>query len=209
MPAQELVDAVNILLEQGNEKQDIKDYLVSQGWQEEAVDEVLGNIKKEPSFWEQLPTYPYFQKWDERTANLPPKVIWMICGVLMLNVILIGFIIYFYMNPYVIGGDNRDREREIIYNQLQTAIKSFYDYRGRYPISLKELVPDFIKFIPLDPKTKKPYDYNARNYGEAYSLCIIYETKSVTDGCVNSVIFDTDKIFPTSTDTGKRLDSFL
>lgn len=194
MPSQDLVDAVNVLLSEGNTPEDIKEYLVSQGWQEIAVDEVIGSIKKPPTFWEQLPTYPYFQELDKKTANLPPKVIWTISGLLILTVIVIGFVIYLFMNPFVLGGDERDRERGIVFSQLETAISRFHDANNRYPISLKELVPEYIKYIPSDPKTNKPYEYNTRNFGEAYSLCVIYETKSVSDGCVNSVIFDVDKI---------------
>src|SRR5437879_624663 len=62
MPSKDLFDTVHYHLSQGETKESIKDFLLSEGWQEQAIDEVFGEIPKPPPFWQQLPFYPKTRK---------------------------------------------------------------------------------------------------------------------------------------------------
>lgn len=185
MPSQELIDAVNYHLSQGRTREEITDLLVSAGMGEEAVNEIFDNLPKPQSFWQQLPTYPYFKEWDEKTANLPPKIVLSISGLLVGLVLVISLIVYLSMNPSARKGDSRDQERDTVYLQLKIALSRYFENYNRYPSRLSELMPSYIYYVPLDPSTKKPYDYIVSDDGSKYNFCILYETKSPTSGCVD------------------------
>ncbi len=190
MPSQVLVDAVANQLSQGESPEDIKDFLLSEGWQEDAIDEVIARIPKPMSFWQQLPFYPRFAELDAKTAQLPPKVIFGISAFLIVLVIAIASLLYLFIDPFAMQGDVRDRDREAIHSQLLIALKRYYDKNNRYPGSLSELVPNYINYVPMDPKTNSPYDYGTTHDGGIYNLCIYFETRSPSEGCIKSGAFD-------------------
>ncbi len=189
MPAQELEDAVKIYLHQGAKPEDIKEYLVSQGWQEQAVDEVLASHQKQPSIWQMLPTYKYYKELDAKTASLPPKKILAISIILVFLVLLIIFSNYIFMKIFSFQEANtRDKERDIVYQQLETALNNYYRTNGFYPSTLSALMPEYISRNPTDPKTGEPYGYFTKNLGAGYALCFYFETKPATGGCLNTEI---------------------
>lgn len=190
MPNQDLIEIIKYHLSQGESRKQVEELLVSEGWRDDAVNEVFESLPKPPSFWQQLPIYPYFEKLDAKTAQLPAKVVLIISGILIALVLVIGFILYFSIDPITMRGSDRDIERAKIHTQLQAAIKRFYEVNRKYPVSLSDLVPNYIYFVPVDPKTKKAYDYAASTDGSKYSLCVLYETKSPSDGCVNTEILN-------------------
>lgn len=195
MPAPELEEAVKIYLHQGAKPEDIKEFLVSQGWQEQAVDEVLESHRKQPSIWKMLPTYKYYQELDRKTANLPPKKILAISAILIILVLLMIFANYIMMNLSSLSdADNRDKEREVVSKQLETALRSYYSRNGSYPAVLSALVPEFISKEPMDPKTGNPYGYFTKDNGANYSLCVIYESRPVSKGCLNPDVLSPDKL---------------
>lgn len=185
MVSQDLLNVVQYHYSQGENPDKIFDILVSEGWQQEAVEEALDTLPKPPSFWQQLPTYPYFQALDARTANLPPRIIISVSVGLIILVIVIGIIISNLVGPGIYTGDSRDQEREDVYAKLKIALERYHDKYYRYPDSINELLPNYINYIPLDPKSNKPYGYTVQEGGKSYLLCIIYETKSQSEGCVN------------------------
>lgn len=190
MPSQDLINAIGFRLEQGESREQIKEILIAEGWREDAIDEVFIRLPKSPSFWQSLPIYPYFKALDDKTANLPPKVILTVSILLIISVVIVGLLVYFSIDPKVFNGEPRDQEREVIYSQLKTALNNYNVQNNRYPDSLSELVPSYIKYEPMDPKTKKPYGYMAVNGGQTYNLCIYFETRSPTEGCIHSDVID-------------------
>lgn len=189
MPAQELEDAVKIYLHQGAKPEDIKEYLVSQGWQEQAVEEVLDSHRKQPSIWQMLPTYKYYQELDAKTANLPPKTILIVSLALIALVLIMIFANYIMMNLFAFqDSGTRDRQRDVVYEQLGIALSNYYKQNGTYPATLQALVPDHISQIPVDPKTNEPYGYFTKNNGAGYAVCIYFETKPATSGCLNTEV---------------------
>lgn len=195
MPAQELEEAVKIYLHQGAKPEEIKEFLVSQGWQEQAVEEVLDSHRKQPSIWQMLPTYKYYKELDAKTANLPPKKIFAVASALVVMVLIMIFGNYIMMNLFAFQDSNtRDRQREAVYKQLETALTNYYRQNGAYPAALSALMPEYISQIPADPKTGEPYGYFTKNLGSSYSLCFYFETKPATDGCLNTEILNPQEL---------------
>jgi hypothetical protein len=58
---------------------------------------------------------------------------------------------------------------------LGLSCELFRSARGRYPASIDELAPDFVKEIPPDPFTGKPFRYELRDGGRAF---IVYSVGS-------------------------------
>ncbi len=56
--------------------------------------------------------------------------------------------------------------RRLLYTDL--ALRSFHDDRGRPPQTLDELVPEYIREIPIDPYADKPLVY--RPNGDSFIL---------------------------------------
>lgn len=201
MASQDLINAINFRLAKGEDKKKIKEFLLAEGWQELAIDAAFKELEPPtPSFWQQTRLYPYFTALDEKTAHLPARVIWAISGLLIVIVCTIFFIIYLTLNPFVTQGSSRDQERDIVYSQLKIALQRYHDQKNSYPGSLTELVPDFIKFVPLDPKTHRNYDYMSLEDGSGYNLCIYFETKSASEGCINTEVINAQRLgIPTPT----------
>ena len=59
------------------------------------------------------------------------------------------------------GIRERDAQRIIDLNLLRTALEMYYSDFNSYPKNLSVLNPKYIKAIPLDPLTNKPYFYYA------------------------------------------------
>jgi hypothetical protein len=88
----------------------------------------------------------------------------------------------------------RDRARETVNSQLKDVLGRYYLQNKRYPVSLSELVPAYINYVPVDPKTNNPYGYSILDGGAMYSLCIYFETKSPSAGCLNSEVINAERM---------------
>src|SRR5476651_1699517 len=117
MASQDLINAISSRVSAGESKEKIKEFLLSEGWQEQAIDGAFVELEPAtPSFWHQLPIYQYFLALDAKTAQLPPKIIWSISAFLVALVIAIMFIVYISMNQFSFSGSARDQERDSIYS---------------------------------------------------------------------------------------------
>lgn len=183
MQNEELVSQIEEYLKKGGKIEEIRDSLLEQGMDGNVLDELLASVHKPPSFWQQLPTYKYFEAWDKKTAELPARKIWAISGVMVLSVILIGIMAYRVIDPQGLRGEERDKMRGEAQAKLSVVLRDFWLKNGHYPASLGELVPAYINSIPVDPKTGLAYEYVSSGNGRTYNLCVIFETKAVSSGC--------------------------
>jgi len=186
MFSQDLIDVISSRLSKGESAADVKKNLLSQGWAESAVDSVLKEKLKqrEPSVWERLPIYQHFLRWDAKSAELSGKVVFCISIVLILFVLLFSFILYKITDPFNLNGVSRDKERELVYTQLQSGLERYHNDMGMYPKSLSELVPKYITNVPNDPKSNRQYDYLMVG-ANSFKLCIRFETKAHSNDCIN------------------------
>ena len=184
MISQDLVAAVDYHLSQGESPDKVKELLLSEGWADSAIDSVLVEKSKKPSFWEEMPFYENFLRLDAKYAALPGKVVFGISMGLIFFVIFFSFFLYKITDPFNLNGNSRDVERDSMYAQLQLGLKRYYDDTNMYPASLSELVPNYIKYVPLDPKSNKPYNYRAVGKNN-FKLCIYFEAKAQSADCID------------------------
>jgi hypothetical protein len=190
MVSQDLVAAIDSSLSQGQSPQEVKEFFLSEGWSESAIDSVFEERlkKKEPSPWERMPLYQAFLRLDKKSAALPRRVVFGICMGLVFFVLVASFILYKIADPFNLNGVSRDAERDSVYAQLQAGLKRYYDDKKRYPNSLSELVPDYIEYVPRDPKSNKPYGYRLVGTND-YRFCIYFETKPPSPDCINTEFY--------------------
>jgi len=101
-------------------------------------------------------------------------------------VIVVVGILSLILIPSLISGPvkARDSQRKADLRTLKTKLEDYYQDTGAYPASLSELMqgnPPYIKSVPVDPKTKKPYTYNPAPSGgpfTSYTLTAILENKN-------------------------------
>ncbi len=178
------MDLVEYNLSQGESRESIRNYLISEGLNEEGADEIFALVPKPVSFWHQLPIYPYFAALDERAKELPARVIWSISGILILIVIVIGLIVYVSFNPKNIY--TRDQERDAHHALLVEVLDRYKADNGRFPGQLSELVPGYLQSLPVDPRSNSEYGYTITGGGRNYFLCIYFESKKSSQGCLST-----------------------
>ena len=190
MISQDLVAAIDSSLSQGQSPEEVKELLLSEGWSESAIDSVFEerSKKKEPSPWERTPIYQAFLRLDKKSAALPRRVVFGICMSLVFLTLAASFILYRITDPFNLDGVSRDAERDSAYAQLQTGLKRYYDDKNRYPASLFELVPNYIQYVPRDPRSNKPYEYRLVGTND-YRFCIYFETKPPSPDCINTEFY--------------------
>ena len=63
-----------------------------------------------------------------------------------------------------------DQIRKINITTLKGGLKKYFDKNKKYPKSLEELTPDYLRIIALDPVTKEPYGYVPNEDFSQYTL---------------------------------------
>ena len=100
----------------------------------------------------------------------------MIAGVVAVVLIpVIGIIVGITLVSVGSGNDFvHDARREVDIRQIGSAAEIFYQANERYPVSIEEIESELIIY-PVDPVTKKPYEYISESGGTDYRACA--ETK--------------------------------
>ena len=180
--------------QKGERRDAIKASLVEQGWDETDVDNAIKQIQHDAL--RQMPGISTFIKhmetWEQKTANASPKVI---AGVLLACagvVMVISLILYVWLDPLGTKSSDRDKQRETDFIKLHNSISSYYSAKGMYPSTLKDLLPNYLQSLPLDPKTGAVYVYKSVNGTSDFELCVSFETKS--GQCISSGNADENSI---------------
>ena|ERR1043165_332815 len=97
---------------------------------------------------------------------------------ILFSVLLLFFTSSCYNECSARGGEKRSRENALRddLTQMRRAIDEFYAAEKRYPASLIEMVPDYLRKIPLDPMTRK------KDWKVIYDGSGIIDVKSASDG---------------------------
>jgi prepilin-type N-terminal cleavage/methylation domain-containing protein len=72
--------------------------------------------------------------------------------------------------------NSRDTQRKVDLTKISNALENYYKDYEKYPISLKELkTKDYLKTIPVDPRTKDSFNYSKNTDSSSYVLSIKLE----------------------------------
>jgi len=186
MVTQELVDALAAEFQKGKKRIEVEDTLMSQGFEKRDIYDAITHIQR--TAIQQLPGVAFITqsiaRLDEKTAKLPMSAILGILGALAFFVFLIAFVLYSIFDPMGTKTIGRDKQRVVDYTQMHNALNKYFTEKNSYPTTLDKLVPAYLTAVPVDPKTKKLYDYKILDDRVNYELCIQFETQSIQ--CVSS-----------------------
>lgn len=199
MVTQELIDNISRRFRQGQTKEEIKQALVDEGWEDIDVDEAIRHIQK--AALAQIPIIAKYMDFmanlDKKTAELSPPMVLAVCGVSAIIVLIVAVILYNVIDPFNAKAGIRDTQREQALTQLQAGIQKFFDDKQKYPAQLSELSPKYIDSVPKDPKSNGDYAYTPLDSQLNYELCITFETQAAQ--CVSST---TSSVIPTVLPSG-------
>lgn len=181
MVTQDLIDNISRRFRQGQTREEIKQALVDEGWEDVDVDEAISHIQK--TALSQLPFVSaytdFMSKLDDKTAHLSMPAVLGVCGVFAVIVLVIAFILYNVLDPFNIKSAERDTQRLAELKQMQTALQKYFGDKDTYPTSLDQLAPSYLSSVPQDPKSKRAYDYVPLDNQNNYELCVMFETHPV------------------------------
>lgn len=74
------------------------------------------------------------------------------------------------LNPTGQVDSAKDAQRKYDLKNLQSALELYHEDNTKYPSTLSQLQPKYIKIMPSDPDTKKPYQYIPTKDLKSYGL---------------------------------------
>lgn len=94
----------------------------------------------------------------------------------LLAVIAIPAVLVLSINPAKQMQMAKDSGRVEDLKVIRQGLGAYFLSKGKYPVSLRELIPDYLKKMPADPQSQEPYEYQTENKGKDYKLCAVLET---------------------------------
>ncbi len=99
---------------------------------------------------------------------------------IIIVIVIIG-ILAAILIPSLISGPTkaRDSQRKADLRTLKTKLEDYYQDNSVYPAALSDLTggsPPYIKTVPVDPKTKKAYNYVPAPAGGPYTSYVLTAT---------------------------------
>lgn len=177
MVNEELVAIIRERFQQNQRRNEIKDALIEEGYEETEIDAAIAHIQHDAI--KQLPgishMYQFIEDMEQKTDHASPKVVGLVLAGCFAVLLLIFGGLYYWLDPLGINTTERDKQRETDVVKLRTAIDAFYIAEKAYPANLQDLVPEYLQALPLDPKTGAQYSYKAMNGNRVYELCVTFE----------------------------------
>lgn len=115
-------------------------------------------------------------EWSGRMNTVAKRVMWVACVVLVVVVLAAsGVLLYLYSQggkgnyvPPQVDQKPLVEQALASLKDVSDAVESYYTINLSYPASLDVLVPDFLKSVPKNPSTNKPFSY--RTSGGGYTV---------------------------------------
>lgn len=183
----DLIENITARFQQGEKAAEIKEALINEGWSDGDIEAAFAHIRHDALM--HIPIYARIHTWmqsvDQKTAQLPTRTMVQIfigIGLLFLGGVLL---LYYFLDPLGVRTAERDQNREKAAIELRTSLEKYYkDHNGKFPSSVKQLVPTYISAEPLDPRSKKPYEYKSLSNSSHYEFCIEFEMQVIR--CISS-----------------------
>ena len=151
MVTQELIDNISHRFRQGQTREEIKQALVDEGWEDVDIDEAIRHIQK--TALSQLPLVAayteFIHKWDKKTATLSTPAVLGVCAVFALLVFLLAIFLYNTADPFNDRSLKRDETRQTNLKELQSSLQKYFREKNVYPDNLGQLAPAYLSTLPF------------------------------------------------------------
>lgn len=112
--------------------------------------------------------YNHLNKKNIKTMKYGFTLVELVVVITMLSFLIIS--VLFIINQSKTIQRSRDAQRKSDLLQLRTSIYTYYHDKNCFPLSIDDIVPEYIQKIPVDPLHKNNI-YNAYIYQRENSLC--------------------------------------
>jgi hypothetical protein len=179
MVNEELEAIIRSKFQEGARRAEIREALLEQGYDEHEIDTAISHIQHDAI--KSLPVVAHFyqiiEDLENKTDHASPKFVAAVLAGCFAVLLMIFAGLYYFLDPLGIKTVERDKQRETDAVKIRTAIDAYRIAKGSYPSTLKDLVPEYLQSIPLDPKSGATYSYRSMNENRLYELCITFEVQ--------------------------------
>lgn len=186
MVIEELDSDIQERFRQGQRRQEIKEDLMDQGYDEGDIEDTIAKIQRD--VFKQLPGISWIYRHVEHLESKPnaasPKTTVLLMVACIAFLLLLAGTIYFITDPLGTRTGGRDIKRQSDATILENGLSQYFQKNNRFPDKLDEMVPGSLSDIPHDPQTGQEYSYQPLDNNQNYKLCIAFEQQQ--QQCVNA-----------------------
>jgi len=200
MVTDELIALVKEKFLHGERRNEIKEDLISLGFEEEDIDAAVAKIQHDAI--KQLPgiswIYHHLEHFESKPNSASPRMTVFLMVACFAFLLLLAGALYLFFDPLGTQSTSRDVRRQSDQTIIENGLTAYFQKNQQYPKTLDDLVPNTLTDIPHDPQTGAEYSYQPLDNKENYKLCISFEqlqTQCVNAQPVTSVI----PVIPTET----------
>lgn len=204
MVIEEQISDIRERFRQGERRNDIKEDLMEQGYDENDIEDTIAKIQRDVI--KDLPgiswIYRHVEHFESKpNAGSPKTTFVLMIGCIAFLLIFAGGM-YLFIDPLGTRSSSRDVKRQSDATIIENGLTQYFQKHQQYPNKLDEMVPDTLSDIPRDPQTGAEYSYQPLDQNANFKLCIDYEEQQ--QQCVNAApavsgipIIPTDTPVPT------------
>lgn len=200
MVTPELISQVKEKFLHGQRRQEIKEDLIYEGYEEKDVDQAIAKIQHDAI--KQLPgiswVYRHLEHFESKSSAASLRTTIILMAVCVAFLLLVAGALYLFFDPLGTGSNSRDVKRLSDETIIQNGLSAYFQKNNHYPNTLDELVPNTLSDIPRDPKTGAEYSYQPMYNMNNYKLCIAFEQQE--EQCVSAApVVSVIPVIPTET----------
>lgn len=186
MVIEEQISDIRERFRQGQRRNEIKEDLMQQGYDEDEIDDTIAKIQHDAI--KQLPgiswIYHHIEHFESKPNAGSPKITFMLMIACIAFLLVFAGGLYVIIDPLGTRATGRDVKRQSDATILQNGLTQYFQKNQQYPDSLDDMVPGTLSDIPRDPQSGAEYSYQPLDGNTNYKLCISYEQQQ--QQCLNA-----------------------
>jgi hypothetical protein len=177
MVINELIVEIRERFRKGQRRNEIKEDLIEQGYDEDDIDETIAKIQRDAL--KQLPgiswIYQQIEHFESKPNAASPQMTVLLMVICVVLLIILASALYFILDPLGENSGGRDTKRQSDAIIIQNGLSQYFQKNNRYPDTLDEMVPGSLSDVPHDPQSGHEYTYQPLDNNQNFNLCIAYE----------------------------------
>ena len=173
----ELLEEIRERFRKGQRRNEIKEDLMSEGYDEDDIDDTISKIQNDAL--KQLPgiswIYQRIEHFESKPNAASPKTTILLMVACIAFLLFLAGSVYIILDPLGTRSGGRDVKRQSDATIIENGLAQYFQKNSQYPDKLDAMVPGTLSDIPKDPQTGQEYSYHPTDNNQNYALCIIFE----------------------------------
>jgi hypothetical protein len=186
MVIEEQISAIRERFRQGQRRNEIKEDLIEQGYEEQDIDDTIAKIQHDVI--KELPgiscIYRHVEHFESKPNAGSPKTTFLLMIVCITFLLILAAGLYISLDPLGTHASGRDVKRQSDATIIENGLTQYFQKYQQYPDTLDEMAPDTLSNIPRDPQSGAEYSYQPLDANTNFKLCINFEEQQ--QQCVNA-----------------------